>query len=209
MESTAPVAHETDSDLDLLHRIGSLEPRALRELYERYYRRLFSYVFKLTRRPELVEEVLNDVMLAVWRQAESFDGRSRVSTWIFGIAYRQSMKSLRRERGEPTGEPGAPEPDELASPAWSEPESRTARRELTDLLGRAMAALPPEQRSVVELTFYHGFSYPEIAAIVGCPAGTVKTRMFHARRKLRAALTDLGDLGDLGDLRDLGKGEAG
>lgn len=189
------MAHETDSDQDLLRRIGSREPSALRELYERYYRRLFSYVFKITRRPELVEEVLNDVMLAVWRQADGFAGRSRVSTWIFGIAYRQSMKSLRRDRREPSAEPGAPEPDELASPDRADPERRAARRELAAVLGRAMATLPPEQRSVVELTFQHGLSYREIAAIMGCPPGTVKTRMFHARRRLRAALDALDDLG--------------
>jgi RNA polymerase sigma-70 factor (ECF subfamily) len=206
MVQPAPVAHETHSDRDLLRRIGSGEPRALRVLYERYYRRLFSFVFKITRRPELVDEVLNDVMLAVWRQAAGFEGRSRVSTWIFGIAHKQSLKSLRRERGGPSGDAVVSEPDELPGPEGSGPETRTARRELASVLARAMATLPPEQRAVVELTFYYGFSYPEIASIVGCPTGTVKTRMFHARRKLRVALADVAEVAELGAPN---RGEAG
>ncbi|HEY4573032.1 MAG TPA: sigma-70 family RNA polymerase sigma factor, partial [Thermoanaerobaculia bacterium] len=78
------------------------------------------------------------------------------------------------------------------------PESLLARRELASVLGRAMAQLPPEQRAVVELTYYQGCSYPEIAAIVGCPVNTVKTRMFHARRRLREVLPGLGVSGYAG-----------
>lgn len=182
----------TESDRDLLRRVARKEAGAVRALYERYYRRLFSYVFKIVRRPELVEEVLNDVMLAVWRQADTFGGRSRPSTWIFGIAYRQSLKALRRSRRHRSGDDDPPEPDALSDPERSGPESLMARRELSSILGRALGTLPAEQRSVVELTFYHGFSYPEIAEIMDCPVGTVKTRMFHARRKLREALPRLG-----------------
>lgn len=180
------------SEHDLIRRVARRDRHALRELYERYYRRLFAYVFKITRRPDLVEEVLNDVMLAVWRQAEGFAGRSRPSTWIFGIAHHQSLKALRRHRRHPAAEADGPEPDDLETRSQPGPESLMAQRELASLLGRALATLSPEQRAVVELTFYHGFSYPEIAEIVDCPVGTVKSRMFHARRKLREELSGLG-----------------
>lgn len=192
MENRSRVSRETTSDHDLLRRIARRDRHAIRELYERYYRRLFAYVFKITRRPEVVEEVLNDVMLAVWRQAGEFSGRSRPSTWIFGIAYRQTMKALRRQRRHAAAGEDGPEPDGLESRSEPGPESLMAQRELASVLGGALATLPPEQRAVVEMTFYHGFSYPEIAEIVDCPVGTVKTRMFHARRKLREALSGLG-----------------
>lgn len=183
--------HQT-SDRDLLRRIASRDRHAIRELYERYYRRLFAYVFRVTRDTEVVEEVLNDVMLAVWRQAARFEGRSRPSTWIFGIAYHKSMKALRRQHRQPVADDDGPEPDDLATRSQPGPESLMARRELASALGRALATLPPEQRSAVELTFFHGFSYREIAEIAECPVGTVKTRMFHARRKLRELLPGLG-----------------
>jgi RNA polymerase sigma-70 factor (ECF subfamily) len=70
------------------------------------------------------------------------------------------------------------------------------RQELCQLLAKALGTLSPEQRAVVELTFYHGFSYPEIAAIVDCPVNTVKTRMFHARKRLGQLVSELGPYQD-------------
>lgn len=183
----------TLSDRDetaLLRRIAAQDRGAFEALYHLYYRRLFGYLFKLTRRAEIVEELVNDVLLEVWRGAARFDGRSRPSTWILGIAYHKGLKAL--ARFAPAGDGGA----EAAEPATAEgPESLLARREQAGVLGRALAALPPEQRAVVELTYFHELSYPEIAEIVGCPVNTVKTRMFHARRKLRELLPGLGIAG--------------
>ena len=185
-----------DRDRRLIRRIARGDRAAFEELYHRYYRRLFGYVFKVTRRQELVDEVLDDTLLAVWQGAGSYGGRSRVSTWIFGIAYRKSLKALARlprERATAPSSPEteAPDPDELPAPPEG-PESLRERRDLASVLGRALAQLSPEQRTVVELTYAHGCSYPEIAEIVGCPVNTVKTRMFHARRRLRELLPKLG-----------------
>jgi RNA polymerase sigma factor (sigma-70 family) len=181
-------------ELSLLHRIAQKERGAFEELYAIYYRRLFSYLFKLTRRAELVEEVLNDVMLVIWMKAASFDGRSRPSTWIFGIAYHKAMKALaqRRPAEQPpsTGDDREREPREQVD--RDEPESLLARRELATTLGRALLGISAEQRAVVELTYYYGLSYQEIADVVGCPVNTVKTRMFHARRRLRDLLPEMG-----------------
>jgi RNA polymerase sigma factor (sigma-70 family) len=134
-----------------------------------------------------VEEVLNDVMLAIWKGAASFDGRSRPSTWIFGIAYHKALKALARQPREADEETERPEPVD-----WEEPESLAVRRELATVLGRALGALSPDQRAVVELTYYYGLAYQEISEIVGCPVNTVKTRMFHARRRLKELLPGLG-----------------
>lgn len=188
-----------DDETSLLRRVAAKDRKAFEALYNLYYRRLFAYLFKLTRRPDLVEEVLNDVMLAVWSGAPGFDGRSRASTWIFGIAYHKALKALTRRPAMFSGSSGlsgsngvhgdsqAPEPVDR-----DEPESLLARRELAGVLGRALHALSPEQRAVVELTYYYELSYQEIAEIVGCPVNTVKTRMFHARRRLKELLPGLG-----------------
>src|SRR6185369_488689 len=86
-----------DEELSLLRRVAAADRKAFETLYHLYYRRLFAYLFKLTRRAELVEEVLNDVMFAVCTSAARFDGRARPSTWIFGIAYHKAMKALSRQ----------------------------------------------------------------------------------------------------------------
>jgi RNA polymerase sigma factor (sigma-70 family) len=184
----------SQDELALLRRVAAKDRRAFETLYHLYYRRLFGYLLKLTRRAELVEEVLNDVMFAIWKGAASFDGRSRPSTWIFGIAYHKALKALARRPAEVDGDAeGRPEPVDR-----DEPESLAARRELAGVLGRALGSLSPEQRAVVELTYYYGLAYPEIAEIVGCPVNTVKTRMFHARRRLKELLPGLGVSGYAG-----------
>ncbi len=177
-----------EDDLVLLERVAAKDRRAFERLYQIYYPRLFGYILKLTRRSELVEEVLNDVMMAVWAGAGRFAGRSRPSSWIFGIAHHTALKALRRRHY------ALEEPEEAAGEpvAEGEPESLLQRREERDLIGRALARLSVEQRAVVELTYFHGFSYPEIADILACPTNTVKTRMFHARRRLREILPQLG-----------------
>jgi RNA polymerase sigma-70 factor (ECF subfamily) len=178
---------KSDDDGSLLTRVANGDVEAFEDLYARYARRLFGFALRITRRPELVEEVVNDTLLAVWRSAGSFDGRSKPSTWIFGIAYRKSLRALQRRR---PAEIAVPEPrgavDERAGP-----EQQLQQREMLALVDRALASLPPEQRAVVELTFFSELSYAEVAAVVDCPVNTVKTRMFHARRKLREALPRL------------------
>lgn len=182
-------ASTPESEAALLRRIAAKDRRAFEALYHAYYRRLFAYLFKTIRRPELSEEVLDDVMLAVWTGAAGFDGRSRPSTWIFGIAYHKALKALARQ-GRHRAETEETDGEE---PMTEEgPEGLLVRREMADVLGRALRALPLEQRTVVELTYYHGFSYQEIADIMGCPVNTVKTRMFHARRRLKEMLPGLG-----------------
>lgn len=183
-----------DEERVLLQRVAAKDRRAFERLYHLYYRRLFGYVFKLTRRAEIVEEVVNDVMLAIWTGAGRFGGRSRPSTWIFGIAHHTALKALRRFPLA-MAEPAEDEPDLVVE---EQPESLLNRRELQDLLGRAMSQLSAEQRAVVELTYFHEFSYQEIAEILACPENTVKTRMFHARRRLRDLLPQLGVSGSTG-----------
>jgi RNA polymerase sigma factor (sigma-70 family) len=183
-----PSATIEEDDLILIRRVAAKDRQAFETLYHRYARRLYGYLAKSIRQQEVVEEVLNDVMLVLWQNASRFDNTSRLSTWIFGIAHHKALKALARS--------SKPAADVLpATPEWSDredPEGVVTRQELGHILARALNALPPEQRAVVELTFYHGCSYQEVAAITGCPVNTVKTRMFHARRRLVQLLARLG-----------------
>jgi RNA polymerase sigma factor (sigma-70 family) len=177
-----------DDDFTLIRRVAMRDRQAFEVLYHRYARRLYSYLSKFLRQPDSVEEVLDDVMFVVWQNAERFDHTSRLSTWIFGIAYRKALKALARAPKEPSGAL-------LDTPGYShqdDPEEVMTRREIGHTIARALGALPPQQRAVVELTFYDEYSYGEIAAITKCPVNTVKTRMFHARRRLAPLLAKLG-----------------
>ncbi len=176
------------AERELLRRIAGRDRVAMREFYLLYHRRLARFLVRITPRLELAEEIINDTMLAVWQQAAEFRSESRVSTWVMGIAFRQGLKSLRTAtRAEARAT--APTPlDEASEPADAE------RR---DWLGKALATLSLEQRVALELTYYGGYSCEEIAAIMGCPPNTVKTRMFYAREKLRDLLPALaGAAGD-------------
>ncbi|MDE2367909.1 MAG: sigma-70 family RNA polymerase sigma factor [Burkholderiales bacterium] len=169
-------------DLDLVQRIAARERLALEELYHHYHRRLARFLTRVTFRYELAEEIINDTLWIVWQRAGDFRGASRVSTWIVGIAYRRALATMRHASVRPSLA-GTYDPEDSDDPV--------AGIELRDLLDQALATLPPEQRLVLELTHYLGHSCEEIADIVACPVNTVKTRMFHARRKLRDLLPKL------------------
>ena len=174
----------TDDEAALLGQVSGRNRHAFELLYRVYYRRLTRFLEQVTRRPQMVEEIVNDTMLVVWRKADTFNHGSRVSTWIFAIAYRKALKAMKRA-AEPRRVPWDGEVGSTGGP-----EEELIEREARNRLRRALAGLSAEQRAVVELTYYHGYAYREIAEIVGCPVDTVKTRMFHARRKLKIILLD-------------------
>lgn len=180
----------TDDDHQLVSRIAEHDLESFRELYDRYFRRLYGFVYKVTRRADLVEEIVQDTLLVVWRDAGRFAGRSRVSSWIFGIAYRRALKLVGSEKRRARRESIAANLDLHREPRPG-PETRMDDRERAHAVWSALAELSASQRAVVELTFFEGCSYAEIAEIVGCPVNTVKTRMFHARRRLRERLAEL------------------
>lgn len=171
----------------LLLQVAHQDMAAFEQFYRAYYRRLIRFLDQVTRKPHLNDEILNDTMLVVWRKAPAFNGSSRVSTWIFAIAYKKAMKALRREPRlqDPLSET---ETDADVTTWAAGPETELIDRESRLGIRHLLSALSPEQRAVIELTYYHGYAYKDIAAVVGCPIATVKTRMFHARRRLREML---------------------
>ena len=178
------------TDLALLERIANGDRNALRQLYGTYYHPLLRFIYRITGRLDLAQEGVNDVMLVVWRSVRSFGGRSSVSTWIMGIGYRKALKLLAASRRWTDRFSSAPF-DEIVERSEALAE-HSDDGDLRDLLDTALRHLSAEHRAVVELTYFYGCSYEEIAQIAACPVNTVKTRMFHARAKLRKLLPALG-----------------
>ncbi len=170
----------------LVARVASGDRTAFEQLYHAFARRLGGYLFKLLREQHLVEEALDDVLLVVWQKAGTFDPSGRVSTWLFGIAHRKALKMMeQRRRHLRAVHPTEEVEHELPGPARpSTPEESALRRDSLRRLAGGIEALPPEQRAVVELTFFEGYSYAAISEVMGCPVNTVKTRMFQARKHL-------------------------
>lgn len=172
-----------DDELDLLARVRAGDRDAFERLYRLYHPRLSRFLWTLIRRPTLVEEVLDDTMMVVWTRPDSFHGASKLSTWLFAIAYRKAMRALRKQ-------------DEAIEDREAErrvstdagPDDSSSRARVRKLLSDAIADLSPAHRAVVDLTYFHELGYREIAVILECPVDTVKTRMFHARRYLRQKL---------------------
>lgn len=179
----APLDAGEPAERRLISRVAAGDLRAFEQFYRAYHSRLTRFLDRMTRRRSLVEEVLNDTMLVVWNRSDRFNGSSKVSTWIFAIAYRTVLKALRTQ-DEPV-DAGAV--DELVSDDAG-PEQEAIRQQTHATLASALDTLSAEQRAVLVLTYFHDLAYAEIARIVDCPVDTVKTRMFHGRRRLRAAL---------------------
>jgi RNA polymerase sigma-70 factor (ECF subfamily) len=177
--------HSTLDDNELLMLIGEKRDRvALTELYNRYRLPLGHFIQREMSSTKLVEEVYNDVMLVVWNKASGFRGDSKVSTWIFGIAYRTRLTHSRKEsRHDHCGTGDIM--DNIENEDASNLETGTS---VSEALHAAMIELPSKHRVVIELAYFHGYSTAEIAGIVGCPQNTVKTRLFHARNKLKVTL---------------------
>ena len=161
-----------------MDRIRRGDRGAFSELYRLYHPRLYGYLRRLLPNPATAEEVLDDVMLVVWKDARKFRGDAAVSTWVIGIAYRKALTAMRAERRYQAPLDRSADVSAVAGVSSHHDEWIRA----------ALMQLSPDHRQVVELTYFSGFSYQEIATIVNCPVNTVKTRMFHARRRLKVLL---------------------
>ena len=185
----APARLDEADEAVLLRRIADGERVALEALYRAYHRRLDRFLARLTRRADVVEEVINDTFWIVWQKAGEFRGESRVSTWILGIAWRCALKTLREHGEEPAEAPADESAHQLH--ALDDPH---ARHELADWVAKGMRRLNAEQRATMELAYGAGHSLEEVAQIMDCELSTVKARMFHARVKLRQVLPMLAGL---------------
>jgi RNA polymerase sigma-70 factor (ECF subfamily) len=179
-------ARESSSAETLIRRIAEGDQLAMRTLFARHRVALYRWLLRLVGDEALAEDLLSEVFLAVWRQADRFEGRSSGSTWLMSIARFKAL-SARRHRTEA-------ELDEkiettVADPA-NDPEAALQVKNRGELVREALTHLSPEHREIIDLVYYHEKSVDECAQILGIPAATVKTRMFYARRKLAELVKD-------------------
>jgi len=176
-------------DTALVRRVAAGDEQAFARLYHGHGAPLYNYIVRLVHDPAVAENLLQDVFVAVWQGAGRFRGSAQVRTWLFRIAHNQAVSWLRRERAgqgpEDSHDVGgvadaAGEPEAAAMSAWH-----------ADQVRRALDLLKPDHRAVIELVFFHELTYAEVAEVLDCPVGTVKSRMSWARRNLAEALKKL------------------
>jgi RNA polymerase sigma-70 factor (ECF subfamily) len=186
-------ALEPQSDESLLDRLTRQDTTALDELYVRYGRMAFALAYRVLDDPEGAEDAVQEAFLAIWRRAESYQqARGSVKSWLLTVVRNRAIDLLRARESRPKAGPPLDEMTALASPD-NDPADDALRRVEADTIRQALAALPEEQRRTVELTFFSGLSYPEVAEAMQAPLGTVKSRMRLALERLRGLLLS-GDL---------------
>ncbi len=178
---------ERTSDVELLRRIGAGDPQAVGELYDRYVVMLMPLALRILRQRAEAEDVLHDAFVTVSERAGQYsEERGTVAAWLVTLVRNLSIDRTRRRdrRGSLARDVIAHEP---VAPA-ADPETLTADAAERVKIRRALAQLPEAQRQTLEVAFYEGLSYPEIAARENVPLGTIKSRAARALAALRDAL---------------------
>jgi RNA polymerase sigma factor (sigma-70 family) len=180
-------------DDQLVGLVAEKDADALEALYDRYGRAAYSLARRILTDGTLAQDVVQEVFLSLWRDARRFDaGRGTVATYLLSMTHHRAVDAVRREenlrRWRTTDEALELEPDPKANSVEDEVESAERRAEVR----AALAVLPPAQREALLLAYFGGYTQREVAALVGVPLGTVKTRMAAGMRKLKEALQDAG-----------------
>jgi RNA polymerase sigma-70 factor (ECF subfamily) len=169
-----PAREQQAEEEKLLRRIAASDGGALEELYRLYSGRVLAFLRQLCRDAEIAEDLVQEVFLAVWRKASTFDpARGDVAGWVFTICRHKWIDSRRRR--QPTAELDAMEYD---------PPAPEESRDLRILLDKAMLALSGAERDALRLAYFGGFTYEETALHLGLPLGTLKSRIRVALRKI-------------------------
>jgi RNA polymerase sigma-70 factor, ECF subfamily len=176
--SGAAVAVESDDKL--ISRIRAGDNMALQALYARHHVKVFRFALRLLRNEQSAEDIVSEVFIDVWRSTSHFEGRSEASTWLLAIARNKAYSLMRKKKEDYLDEDAALEIEDTTD----NPEVVMQKKTKGDLLRACLSQLSAEHREVIDLVYYHDKSVEEVAQIVGAPEGTVKTRMFHARKKL-------------------------
>lgn len=181
----------TESGTDdeaLLARIAKGDQTAMRSLFAAHQLRVYRFVLRLVRREDVAEDVVTEVFLDVWRQAAKFEGRASVSTWLLSIARFKAYSALRRRTEAPLDEEFA----ETIEDQDDTPEVSLQKTDKAGVLRACIGRLSLEHREVIDLVYYQEKSIEDVSRIVGIPENTVKTRVFHARKRLSELCRDAG-----------------
>lgn len=186
-----------DDDLLLTQRVARGDEEALGHLYDRFGQAVYSLCLRIVRDSATAEELTQEVFVRLWRSAASFDAqRGRLSTWLLRIAHNLALNEIRRRQSRPVTAPDADWEAESATladtSAESDPAQLAALRERAMAVRAALAKLPEAQRVAIELAFFGGLSQAEVAAALGDPLGTVKSRIRVGLQRLRELLLAAG-----------------
>jgi RNA polymerase sigma factor (sigma-70 family) len=176
---------QASKDAELILRISNADEKALELLYRQYYARLFRFIARITRKEDIIDEVINEVMYVVWKKASTYNHQCQPSTWIFGIAYNKARQAYSIACNSSEESLDIFDSDSLI---FEETHSDIQRLETSNWLESALESLSVDQRAVIELTYFQGLHYSEIAELMNCPENTIKTRMHHARKKIASVL---------------------
>ncbi|MEP6557349.1 MAG: sigma-70 family RNA polymerase sigma factor [Burkholderiales bacterium] len=174
----------------LLARIAKEDQSAFKELYKAFSRKVFAYILNMVNDHARAEEILVDTMYEVWRQPQRFRGGAQFSTWLIGIARNKALMVYRARRPDEVHG----DLDDIAETHASDtPDgfAQLAERQRAEGVKHCMERLSEEHRECMHLVFFEGMSVAEIADVQHCPEGTVKTRLFHARQKIKGCLERL------------------
>ena len=173
-------AGERSSDVLLIQRIANGDKLAMRALFAKHRTQVYRWLLRFVGNEAQAEDILSEVFLDVWRQADRFEARASVSTWILSIA---RFKALTARRRRPEAELDETIEATLVDPS-DDPALALEKKSQGEMLRRALAYLSSDHREIIDLVYYHEKSIDEAAQIIGIPVATVKTCMFYARKKL-------------------------
>jgi RNA polymerase sigma-70 factor (ECF subfamily) len=187
--ATRPLAvFSTTPDELLIKAIAAGDRSAIRGLYARHHAKVYRFILRMVGNEATAEDLLAEVFFDAWRQADRFEGRSQVSTWLLAIARNKALSAMRARRVDQLDDIYAESIEDEAD----DPEVALDRKTTSALVQQCLARLSPAHREVIDLVYYHEKTMQEIADIVGIPVGTVKTRMFCARKQLAVLLANAG-----------------
>jgi RNA polymerase sigma-70 factor (ECF subfamily) len=171
---------KTRSDADLIKRIAAGDKFSMRALYGRHNLRVFHFALRILSNESAAEDVVSEVFFDVWRKPDSFDGRSRVSTWLLAIARQKAIEAIRLRPtelldGESAGKINDPSENSVTA---------TQKKQTSSIIRKCLTQLSPAHREIIDLVYYQGKTIDEVVTIIGIARDTVKTRMFYARRQL-------------------------
>lgn len=196
MSGSSPV----DPDLLLVERTRAGDAKAFELLVLKYQRRIQRLIGRMVRDVDRVEDIAQETFIRAYRALHQFRGDAQFYTWLYRIAVNTAKKSLMELKHDPTVSESAlraADDEDETSPARNEPtteetpESVLAAKEIGAMVNAAMDALPEDLRQAVVLREIEGLSYEEIAAVMNCPIGTVRSRIFRAREAISAKVKPL------------------
>jgi RNA polymerase sigma-70 factor (ECF subfamily) len=188
VEGSGPGGLRQLADEDLMQLVARGDARAFEVVYERHCTAVFSLAYRICGVRAAAEEVAQDAFLAIWRRGASYDRtRGSVRTWLLGVVHNRAIDSLRRA----TAHDRLRASDEQAAELIEAPERtdvEMVRREDARSMRALIDSLPAEQRRVIELAYFGGFTHEQIAELLDTPLGTVKSRMRLGLEKMRASI---------------------